>query len=146
MIVLSRLDAILLVGLSVWSYTIIVLSYMIRLMTIPTKWFVRPVKTQISLGIRPVWSESSLSAWRKLVSLSIHWAHSKDSDQADPSLLWAHSHFVGFIIRLLISLYFGKMIQMEKETSESKTWDYRFVATHDYKQDVTNEVEMQNTR
>ena len=27
---------------------------------------VRPAKTQISLGIRPVWSESSLSAWRTL--------------------------------------------------------------------------------
>ena len=33
---------------------------------------VRPAKTQISLGIRPVWSESSLSAWRKLGSLAIH--------------------------------------------------------------------------
>ena len=30
---------------------------------------------------RPVWSESSLSAWRKLVSLATHWAHSEDSDQ-----------------------------------------------------------------
>ena len=37
---------------------------------------VRPVKTQISLGIRPVWSESSLSAWRNLVPLATHWAHS----------------------------------------------------------------------
>ena len=41
-----------------------------RLMTKPTKWHVRPAKTQISLGIRPVWSESSLSAWRKLGSLA----------------------------------------------------------------------------
>ena len=39
---------------------------MSRLMTKPTKWHVRPAKTQISLGIPPVWSESSLSAWRKL--------------------------------------------------------------------------------
>ena len=31
---------------------------------------VRPAKPQISLGIRPVWSESSLSAWRKLGSLA----------------------------------------------------------------------------
>ena len=31
-----------------------------------------PAKTQISLGIRPVWSESSLSAWRKLGSLATH--------------------------------------------------------------------------
>ena len=29
---------------------------------------VRPAKTQISLGIRPIWSESSLSAWRKFGS------------------------------------------------------------------------------
>ena len=31
---------------------------------------VRPAKTQISLGIRPVWSESSLSAGRKFGSLA----------------------------------------------------------------------------
>ena len=41
----------------------------------------RPAKTQISLGIRLVWSESSLSAWRNLGSLATHWAHSEDSDQ-----------------------------------------------------------------
>ena len=34
----------------------------------PTKWHVSPPKTQISLGIRPVWSESS---WRKLGSLAL---------------------------------------------------------------------------
>ena len=33
-----------------------------RSMTKPTKWHVRPAKTSISLGIRPVWSESSLCA------------------------------------------------------------------------------------
>ena len=42
---------------------------------------VRPAKTQISLGIRPVWSESLLSAWRNIGALATHWAHSKDSDQ-----------------------------------------------------------------
>ena len=31
--------------------------------------------------IRPVWSESSLSAWRNLGSLATRWAHSEDSDQ-----------------------------------------------------------------
>ena len=55
-----------------------------------------PVKTQISLGIHPVCSESSLSAWRKLGSLATHSAHSEDwSDwmdaQADLSLCWAHT-------------------------------------------------------
>ena len=42
---------------------------------------VRPANTKISLGIRPVWSESSLSAWRNRGSLATHWAHSKESDQ-----------------------------------------------------------------
>ena len=35
-------------------------------MTKPTKWHVRPAKTEISLGIHPIWSESLLSTWRKL--------------------------------------------------------------------------------
>ena len=44
------------------------------------KMSVRPAKTQISLGIRPVCSESSLSAWRNLGSLATHWVDNKDSD------------------------------------------------------------------
>ena len=50
---------------------------MSRLMTKPTKWHVRPATTQISLGIRLVWSKSSLSAWRKLGSLATHLAQAK---------------------------------------------------------------------
>ena len=45
------------------------------------KWPVCPVKTQISLAIRPVWSESSLSVWRSTGSLAIHTPHSEGSDQ-----------------------------------------------------------------
>ena len=37
-----------------------------------------PAKTQISLGISPVWSKSSLFAWRKLEPLATHWVHSED--------------------------------------------------------------------
>ena len=46
---------------------------------------VRRATTQISLGIRPVWSESSLSAWRNIGPLDTYWAHSEDSysDWAD---------------------------------------------------------------
>ena len=68
---------------------------------------VRPAKTQISLGIRPVWSESSLSAWRKLGSVATSWAHSEDSDQTGrmPRLIWVFAgrtcHFVGFDMKLL---------------------------------------------
>ena len=43
-------------------------QYLSRLMTKPTKWHVCSAKIQISLGVRPVWSESSLSTWRKLGS------------------------------------------------------------------------------
>ena len=62
-------------------------------------------------GIRPVWSESSLSAWRKLGSLATHWVQSEDwSDwadaQADLSLHWTHTHFVGFVMSWL-TLSFG---------------------------------------
>ena len=102
---------------------------------------VHPAKTQISLGICPVWSESSLSMWRKLGSLATHWVHSEDFDQtvrpaktqislgirvkkawilsyplsaqpklwsdwvdaqANLSLCWVHSHFVGFVMSQLI--------------------------------------------
>ena len=73
-------------------------------MTKRTNWHLRPAKTQISLGIRPVWSESSLSAWRKVGSLATHWAHSEESDQTGrmPRLIWVCAgctdHFVGFVM------------------------------------------------
>ena len=56
---------------------------------------VRPGKIRISLGIRPVWSESSLSAWKNLGSLATYWVQSEDwSDwtdaQPDLSLRWTH--------------------------------------------------------
>ena len=40
--------------------------------TNPTKWPVRRAKTQITLGICPVWLGPSLSAWRSFGSLSTH--------------------------------------------------------------------------
>ena len=75
---------------------------MSRIVTKPTQWHVRPAKTQVSLGIRPVWSESSLSAWRKLRSLATHWADSEESDQTGrmPRLIRVFAgrtcHFVCF--------------------------------------------------
>ena len=62
---------------------------------------VRPAKTQISLGIRPVLSESSLSTWRKLGSLATHWAHNEYSDQTGrmPRLIWV---FAGRTATLLV--------------------------------------------
>ena len=75
-------------------------GHMSRDMT-TNKMSVRPAKTQISLGIRPVWSEYSLSAWRKFRSLATHWAHSEDSDQTGrmPRLIWV---FAGCTVTLLV--------------------------------------------
>ena len=52
----------------------------LKLKTEKNKTNMRPGKTQISLSIRPVWSESSLCAWRRFVSLATHWVHSEDPD------------------------------------------------------------------
>ena len=71
----------------------------------------RPVKTQISLGVRPVWSESSLSAWRNIGSLVTHWAHSEDSDQTGrmPRLIWA---FAGRTATLSVLSCRGSFLQL----------------------------------
>ena len=89
------------------------LIYMCRHTIKPTKWPVRPAKTQINLGIRPVWSEYSLSAWRNLGSLGTHWADSEDSDGEDSKrmlrLIWVFAgrtgHFVGFVMLRLICFF-----------------------------------------
>ena len=71
-------------------------------MTKPT---VRPAKTQISLGIRPVWSESSLCAqWVAKDPMFLH-ADSEDwSDWADAQADWVFAgRTVGFVMSQLIS-------------------------------------------
>ena len=75
------------------------LSHLMTKMTNPTKWHMRPANTQISLGIRPVWSEFTVRM--NLGSLATHWVYSEDwSDwadaQADLSLRWAHRSFCWF--------------------------------------------------
>ena len=75
-----------------------------RIVTKPTKWHVRPAKTQISLGIRQVWSESSPCAQWVAMDPSFLHADSEDwSDwadaQADLSLRWAHMPFCWFLSR-----------------------------------------------
>ena len=68
---------------------------------------VRPVKTQISLGIRPVWSETSPCAQWVAKDPSFLHADSKDWSQM-PRLIWVFAgracHFVGFVMRWLIWL------------------------------------------
>ena len=75
---------------------------MSRLVIKPTKWPVRSAKTQIGLGIRPVWSESSLCAQWVAKDLSSLHADIEDSGQTGrmPRLFWVFDgrtcHFVGF--------------------------------------------------
>ena len=65
------------------------------------KMTVRPEKNQISLGIRPVWSESSLCAKWVAKDPSFLHADSEDSDQTGrmPRLIWV---FAGLTVTLLV--------------------------------------------
>ena len=87
----------------------------------------RPAKTQISLCIRPVWSESSLSTWRKLGSLSTHWAHSEDPDQTGrtPRLIWVFEgrtcHFVCLVIRRFICYEMSRSMTKPAKWRPAKT-------------------------
>ena len=80
---------------------------MSHLMTKPTKWPVHPVKTQISLGIRPVRSESSLCTQWVAKDPSFLHVDSEDSDQTGqmlrliPVFAERTCHFIGFVIRQL---------------------------------------------
>ena len=82
---------------------------MSHLMTNTTKWHVHPAKTPISPGICPVWSESLLSAWRKLGSLATNWVHSEDSHQTGwmPSVIWV---FAGRTVILLVLSWGGSYV------------------------------------
>ena len=65
--------------------------------TKPTKWSVHSAKTQIRLGIRPVWSGSLLSAWRNLGTLATQSADIEDSDQTGrmSRLIWVFAGCTG---------------------------------------------------
>ena len=72
---------------------------------------VRPAKTQISLGIHPVWSESSLCAQLVAKGPSFFHADSEYSDQTGrmPRLIWV---FAGRTLTLLV-LSRGGSIMMD---------------------------------
>ena len=78
-------------------------SHLGRIVTKQTKWHVSPAKTQISLGIHPVWSASSFAvrlkqAWVLGYPLSAQRRVRSDwaDTQADLSLRWAHMPFCWF--------------------------------------------------
>ena len=73
-----------------------------------SKMTVRPAKTQISLGMHPVWSESSLCAqWvakdRSFLLADSDMSRRLWSDWADLSPRWAHMPFCWFCLRWLIN-------------------------------------------
>ena len=86
-----------------------ILRFLLTGITSADKWAtnqqkaVRPAKTQISLGIRPVWSVFTVrmkKAWVLSYPLSAQrrlWLDWVDA-QADLSLRWAHGHIVGFVM------------------------------------------------
>ena len=89
-----------------WTHCFMVKRQMSCLMTKQTKWHVRPAKTQISLGICPVWSESLLCAqWVAEDPSSLH-ADSKDTDQAGlmSRLIWV---VAGHTVILLVLSWGG---------------------------------------
>ena len=81
------------------------------------KMTVRPLKTQISLGIHPVRSESLLSAQRNHGSLATYWANSEDSDHTGgmPRLIWL---FARHTVILLVLSWGGSffLLQLPKFT------------------------------
>ena len=74
-----------------------------------------PSKDLDQPGHRPVWSESSLSAWRT------HWVHSEDSDQTGrmPRLIWV---FAGRIVILLVLSWVGSFQSINNSQSEPSGW------------------------
>ena len=93
------------------------LQQMSHHMTKPTKWHVRPAKTQISLGIRPVWSVFAVHRkkhWALNYLLSAQWRLWSDwvDAQADLSLC-DFVDFVGFVMRLL--KYFSKKQNLHRQ-------------------------------
>ena len=95
---------------------------------------VRPAKTQISLGIRPDWSESSLcSQWVAKDPSFLH-ADNEDSDQTGrrPRLIWVFAgctcHFVGFVMRRLSVVICGSIMNAHSlQKLSMKLWTIQTV-------------------
>ena len=89
---------------------------------------VRPAKTQISLGIRPVWSESSLCAQLVAQDQSFLHADSEDSDRTWRMLIWVFAgrtcHFVGFVMLRLMWFYFFHLFLLMPESCYLGHWQF----------------------
>ena len=84
---------------------------MSHLMAKPTTWQVRPAKTQISLGIRPVWSVFAVRMKKPWVlSYQLSAQRRLWSD-------WTDAHFVGFVMRWLIYIVDVHVIKNERKAT-----------------------------
>ena len=80
------------------------------------KMSVRPAKTQIGLGVRPVWSESSLCAqWVAKDPMFLH-ADNDDSDQTGrmPRLIWV---FAGRTLILFVLSCRGSLTSFQQKVA-----------------------------
>ena len=82
---------------------------------------VRPAKTQISLGIRSIWSESSLCAQWVAKGPSFLHADSEDSDQTGrmPRLIWV---FAGRALTLLVLSRGGSFYTAHFSCMSTRVW------------------------
>ena len=74
-------------------------------------WHVRPSKTQISLRVRSVWLESSLSAWRTIAPLAVQNAPSEGSDQTAQMrrLIWIFAERTYSKVRIFAGHIYSKV-------------------------------------
>ena len=107
----------------------------------PTNWHVRPAKTQISLGIHPVWSAFAgrmKKAWVLSYPLSAQrrlWSDWADA-HADLSLRWAHMPFCWFCHEAA-QMYFERFSLLMLVTGfvSNQTLEHPF-----YLQDINEEL------
>ena len=102
-----------------------------------------PVKTQISLGIHPVWSVFAVrmkKAWvlsypfSTQLSLCSDWVDA----QTDLSLCWAHTHFVGFVMSWLIYRIFCPNLVVLKFLWNKVLWHFQIIWINLYTLPCTN--------
>ena len=102
------------------------ITKMSRLTTKPTRWL-RSAKTQISLCIRPDWSDSSLCA--QLVAKDPRFLH------AD-RLIWVFAgrtcHFVGFVMRRLKWTWKLHQFKLKVHLKTAKTCNKGYICTQIY--------------
>ena len=97
-------------------------------MTKPTKLPFRPEKIQISLDIRPVWSESSLSIWRNIGSSSTHWAPAKTLIRLGGCPGWSES-LLGAQAILLVLSWGGFIVDLTY--SKETLWIINVIVVYD---------------